>query len=201
MHRLLSLSNQTPSGESFRINTTNHITMNPIKCKAVGCRSNADHSAYFCTSCMVALGTERARSFPTAKEQLPLDAENVSQVTVPGRKDDTGKLDITLLFDDLPHALEAVTEVLQWAITKKEPIPYVRGSWKGVQPLQMRYRAAQLRHMLNAAKHTIAQGEASHLSRDHETNLLELAHIATDAMFQLEMACRELNGYVPPCTP
>ena len=113
---------------------------------------------------------------------------------VPGRKDDTGKLDITLLFDDMPHALEAVTEVLQWAITKKEPIPYQRGSWQGVQPFQLRYRAAQLRHMLSASKHTLTTGEPGHLSRDKETNLLELAHIATDAMFQLEMACREVSG-------
>lgn len=113
---------------------------------------------------------------------------------VPGRKDDTGKLDITLLFDDLPHALEAVTEVLQWAITKKQPKPYERGSWQGVEPFQMRYRAAQLRHMLNAAKAKVNGKVAeSHFARDHETGLLELAHIATDALFQLEMACREVN--------
>lgn len=126
--------------------------------------------------------------------QLPLAEEQVTSILVPGRKDDTGKLDITLLFDDMPHALEAVTEVLQWAITKKEPIPYQRGSWQGVQPFQLRYRAAQLRHMLNASKHTLTTGEPGHLSRDKETNLLELAHIATDAMFQLEMACREVGG-------
>lgn len=114
--------------------------------------------------------------------------------SVPGRKDDTGKLDITLLFDDCPHALEAITEVLQWAITKKQPTPYVRGSWQGVEPFQVRYRAAQLRHMLNAAKVGVLLGGSvpSHLARDQETGLLELAHIATDAVFQLEMACREL---------
>jgi hypothetical protein len=110
-----------------------------------------------------------------------------------GRKDDAGKLDITLLFDDMPHALEAVTEVLQWAITKKQPVPYARGSWQGVEPFQPRYRAAQLRHMLNAAKAALAGGAPSHLARDHETGLLELAHIATDAMFQLEMAVREIK--------
>jgi hypothetical protein len=111
----------------------------------------------------------------------------------PGRKDDAGKLDITLLFDDMPHALEAVTEVLQWAITKKQPVPYARGSWQGVEPFQPRYRAAQLRHMLNAAKAAIVSELPSHLARDHETGLLELAHIATDAMFQLEMAVREIK--------
>jgi hypothetical protein len=113
----------------------------------------------------------------------------------PGRKDDSGKLDITLFMDDLPHAVEAVTEVLQWAVTKKQPTPYKRGSWQGVDDFQRRYRAAQHRHALNAAKAKI-DGIAveSHLARDWETGLLELAHIATDALFQLEMACRELKA-------
>lgn len=112
-----------------------------------------------------------------------------------GRKDDAGKLDITLLFDDMPHALEAVTEVLQWAVTKKQPVPYARGSWQGVEPFHPRYRAAQLRHMLNAAKANIQTGGfiPFHEARDSETGLLELAHIATDAMFQLEMAVREIK--------
>lgn len=114
--------------------------------------------------------------------------------SIPGRKDDTGKLDITLLFDDMPHALEAVTEVLQWAITKKQPQPYDRGSWQGVKPFHLRYRAAQLRHMLDAAKESLATGVPSEFTTDHETGLLQLAHIATDAMFQLEMAVRELKG-------
>ena len=112
---------------------------------------------------------------------------------VPGRKDDLGKLDITLLFDDLPHALEAVTEVLQWATTKKEPTPYVRGSWQGVTPFQPRYRAAMLRHMLDSAKQKVALGVPIENARDAETQLLHLAHIATDALFQLEMSIRELN--------
>ena len=135
-------------------------------------------------------GNEQPQNFAQAE----LRRINAAESKVPGRKDDTGKLDITLLFDDMPHALEAVTEVLQWAITKKQPVPYERGSWQGVSPFQRRYRAAQLRHMLNAAK-AVVRGDAaqSHLTRDAETGLLELAHIATDAMFQLEMAIRELN--------
>ena len=114
-------------------------------------------------------------------------------VTVVGRKDDSGKLDITLFFDDLPNAIEGVTEVLQWAVTNKQPVPYERGSWQAVDNLQTRYRAAQLRHMLNAAKAKISTGAPQHLARDHETGLLELAHVATDAMFQLEMAMREVK--------
>lgn len=119
------------------------------------------------------------------------DLSHIKIVTA--RKDDGGKLDMTLFFDDLPHAIEAVTEVLQWAITKKEPVPYQRGSWQGVDMFQQRYRAAQLRHMLDAAKTAKTLGLDQHLTRDHETNLLQLAHVATDAMFQLEMACRDLK--------
>lgn len=112
---------------------------------------------------------------------------------VAGRKDDTGKLDVTLLFDDMPHALEAVTEVLQWAITKKQPVPYERGSWQNVPDFQQRYRAAQLRHMLDAAKASITGHVDSTHTRDAETGLLQLAHIATDALFQLEMAVRDIK--------
>jgi hypothetical protein len=114
--------------------------------------------------------------------------------TSAGRKDDTGKLDLTLLVDDLPNALEAVAEVLQWAVTKKKPKPYERGSWQGVEGLQGRYRAAGLRHELNAAKAVLA-GSVAHpeQARDAETGLLELAHIATNALFRLEMAVRAIK--------
>lgn len=111
-----------------------------------------------------------------------------------GRKDDGGKLDVTLLFNDLPHAIEAVTEVLQWAITKKQPKPYERGSWQHVPDFQRRYQAAQLRHELNRAKSAIAGKPET----DHETGLLELAHVATDALFRLEMAIRKTKGLNVP---
>lgn len=123
---------------------------------------------------------------------------------VAGRKDDADKLDVTLFFDDLPHAVEAVTEVLQWAITKKQPAPYERGSWQHVEDFGRRYRGAMLRHTLNRAKAfkadrghagTSADGKEP---RDAETGLLELAHIATDAMFMLEMAVRKTKGLPVP---
>lgn len=113
---------------------------------------------------------------------------------VPGRKDDSGKIDLTLLFDDCPHALEAVAEVLQWAVTKKQPKPYERGSWQGVEPFQERYRAAMLRHVLGAAKERLSNGLPIEQTTDHETGLLQLAHIATGALFQLEMAVRKIKG-------
>lgn len=121
---------------------------------------------------------------------------------VVGRKDDSNKLDVTLFFNDMPHAIEAVTEVLQWAVTKKQPLPYVRGSWQGVEDFQRRYQGAHLRHQLNRAKAKMLTFDP--ISRtdfepvDEETGLLELAHIATDAMFMLEMAVRKINGLPTP---
>lgn len=113
-------------------------------------------------------------------------------LSVPGRKDDSGKLDMTLL-DDMPRALMAVVEVMQWAITKKEPIPYDRSSWLGVHA--DRYRAAILRHRTAAAKQASAVGtEEARFQPDDETKLLHLAHEATSALMALENTLREIEA-------
>jgi hypothetical protein len=79
------------------------------------------------------------------------------------------------VLDDMPHAIEAVAEVCQWAITKKQPKPYVRGSWQFVDDFQRRYRAALNRHQLNKAKAHIASGMGPAAGdaepRDAETGL------------------------------
>lgn len=138
------------------------------------------------------------------KQSLFVSPPSEPAAPVAGRKDDGGKLDVTLFFNDLPHAIEGVTEVLQWAITKKQLVPYGRGSWQQVSDFQRRYQSAQLRHELNRAKSfkadlghagTSADGKEP---TDAETGLLELAHIATDAMFRLEMALRKRNGLPVP---
>ena len=109
--------------------------------------------------------------------------------TPTARKDDSGKLDMTLL-DDMPRALAAVAEVMQWAITKKQPAPYVRGSWLGVHA--DRYRAAVLRHNNGQGKQATAD-EAPRFTRDAETSLLHQAHIACSALMALENTLRELE--------
>lgn len=134
-----------------------------------------------------------------SKEGLYIEAYTKDAAPPTGRKDDGGKLDVTLFFDDLPHAIEAVTEVLQWAITKKQPTPYERGSWQNVDDFSRRYRGALLRHQINRAKALKGAvispaGEPT----DAETGLMELAHIATDAMFLLEMAVRKAKGLPTP---
>lgn len=145
----------------------------------------------------------RAASFafggPTAPPPTPVaptSAPAAPVTGVTGRKDDSGKLDVSLFFNDLPHAIYAVTEVLQWGITKKQPVPYVRGSWQHVPQFQQRYGAAQLRHELNRAIAKI-EGQTDEPT-DAETSLLELQHIATDALFRLEMAMRKAKGLPVP---
>lgn len=129
--------------------------------------------------------------FKLYQEPPTAGPEVVTERSRSGAKDDGGKLDVTLLFDDMPHALYEVVKVLQWAVTEKKPVPYERGSWQTVPELQRRYRAAQLRHTLNAAISRL-DTPAEHPT-DAETGLLELAHIATSALFQLEMVARELK--------
>lgn len=108
-----------------------------------------------------------------------------------GRKDDGGKLDMNLL-DDMPRAIKAVVEVMQWAIEKKTPVPYVRGSWLGVEP--DRYRAAIKRHERSAAEQATPEAPAR-LQRDSETALLHLAHTACSALMALENVLREQEGH------
>lgn len=107
-----------------------------------------------------------------------------------GRKDDTGKLDMSLL-DDMPNALKAVVEVMQWAVTKKQPKPYERGSWQGVHA--DRYRTAIKRHDRDACEQSLSTGVAARFEVDYETKMLHLAHIATSALMALENTIREMK--------
>lgn len=109
-----------------------------------------------------------------------------------GRKDDAGKIDMTLL-EDMPLALYAVAEVMQWACTQKQN-PYERGSWQYVQP--DRYRAAMLRHIFDAAREAKECNGKPAYMRDKESNLLHAAHVACSAMMHLELVLRELNESV-----
>lgn len=120
-----------------------------------------------------------------------VDNDSIPQKATPaGRKDDSGKLDMTLL-DDMPRALAAVVEVMQWAVEKKEPTPYERGSWLGVHA--DRYRAAMKRHDRDACQQS-TEYTPPRFERDKETKLLHLAHIATSALMALENTIREMEA-------
>lgn len=112
-----------------------------------------------------------------------------AQAAPAGRKDDSGKLDMNLL-DDMPRAIKAVVEVMQWAITEK-PSPYERGSWQGVHA--DRYRAAIKRHDRDACEQACGTDVPARFQRDGETKLLHLAHEATSALMALENTLREIE--------
>lgn len=130
---------------------------------------------------------------PSAETLVDNWASTLAQQAVVGRKDDGGKLDMTLL-DDMPRAIRAVVEVMQWAITLKKN-PYTRSSWLGVEA--DRYRAAIMRHMRDAAEQSSAGplNSVPRFQRDYETNLLHLAHVATGALMALENTLREMEQF------
>lgn len=144
----------------------------------------------------LALKEYRGRTGPGAhtgaKFILVARAAQAAASAPAARKDDSGKLDMNLL-DDMPRALKAVVEVMQWAITDKKPVPYVRGSWLAVHA--DRYRAAIKRHERSAAEQATApSAHAARFQRDDETQLLHLAHTACSAMMALENTLREMEA-------
>lgn len=130
--------------------------------------------------------------FDEARYELAHRCDAAPIAAPTARKDDSGKLDMNLL-DDMPRALKAVVEVMQWAITDKKPVPYVRGSWLSVHA--DRYRAAIKRHERSAAEQATApNAHAARFQRDDETQLLHLAHTACSAMMALENTLREMEA-------
>lgn len=119
-----------------------------------------------------------------------MQAVKDQQEAVMGRKDDSGKVQLDLM-EDLARAYKAVGEVLTWAVTKKQPQPYERGSWLNVSDFHNRYTGARNRHNTSVAIN-------GRFATDPETGLLELAHSATNAMFLLEKALRDLESSTPP---
>jgi len=90
-------------------------------------------------------------------------------IVEPGRKDDSGKRDWTLLPFD---ALEQVVLVLEHGARK-----YGRDNWKKLDNLEERYKKALMRHSVSVAKGN---------DLDPETNLPELAHIVCCCLFIMQ---------------
>lgn len=105
---------------------------------------------------------------------------------VVGAKYDSGKLLVSALFRGCAVGLEAVAEVLTFGAKK-----YAEDSWKTVPNAIKRYENALGRHFLAFNK-----GEEF----DPETGLPHLAHIATNALFLIELRKEAAQG-VPHTTP
>ena len=93
-----------------------------------------------------------------------------------GKKFDTDKPDVGLVFESFPRALIAVAHVAT-AGSKK----YSRGDWVFVNKAKERYNAAKGRHILKGYIQDI----------DPEFNFPEKAHEAWNALATLELFMRE----------
>lgn len=96
-----------------------------------------------------------------------------------GIKYDTGKVDMGLLFREVPYALEETSKALQMGSEK-----YGVGNWLKVEDGNSRYLSALVRHIT-----AYYQGEAI----DKESGLSHLAHAAVNAMFILDLEKRHDN--------
>lgn len=94
----------------------------------------------------------------------------------PGAKLDFGKVEVGLIFDDMPRALLAVAEIGTYGRHK-----YSKGGWKHVENGVERYTNAMDRHRL---QETIE-------GADQETDMLHAAHLAWNALARLELMIRE----------
>ena len=94
-----------------------------------------------------------------------------------GIKHDTGKNDMGLLFREVPYGLEEVTKALQMGSTK-----YGVGNWLKVEDGNSRYLSALVRHLTAYYK-----GEET----DPESGLNHLAHVATNALFLIDLEKRK----------
>lgn len=90
-----------------------------------------------------------------------------------GRKDDKGKLRWRLLRHSMTLALESVLRVLEYGANK-----YGEENWKLVEDGQRRYRDALDRHLAEIDKGIMT---------DPDTGEHHLAHVATNALFLLQL--------------
>lgn len=93
-----------------------------------------------------------------------------------GAKLDAGKVEVGLIFDDMPRALLAVAEIGTYGRHK-----YSKSGWKYVENGIERYTNAMDRHRLKEGIETV----------DLETEMLHAAHLAWNALARLELMLRE----------
>lgn len=95
-------------------------------------------------------------------------------------KFDEGKIDPTLILDDMPRAILALAKLGGWANAEK----YTRASWLTVPDAEQRYKAAQDRHRL-----ALAMGE----ELDPQSGMLHEIHEVWNALAKLELKLRRLE--------
>lgn len=89
-------------------------------------------------------------------------------------KNDKNKMRHSLLIEGVPNGLASVTEVLQYGARK-----YEDHGWKKIENNIPRYKEALYRHLMNL--------DGGLFSKDKESGLLHLAHLACNALILLEL--------------
>lgn len=116
-----------------------------------------------------------------ARAILEIDPKGLNQ-NDPGAKLDAGKVEVGLIFDDMPRALLAVAEIGTYGRHK-----YSKGGWKHVVNGVERYTNAMDRHRLKEGIESV----------DRETEMLHAAHLAWNALARLElMLCEQQSDAV-----
>lgn len=95
-----------------------------------------------------------------------------------GRKDDKGKIRYSLMVEGMPKALAKIVEVLEHGAKK-----YDVHNWQQVDNGIERYKEAFYRHVMNI--------DGGLFSKDKDSGLLHLAHIACNALFLMELMEKE----------
>jgi hypothetical protein len=90
-----------------------------------------------------------------------------------GRKDDSGKVDVSIFFEHFPRSIVAISKCSEYGANI-----YGRDNWKDVADGERRYAAAQGRHLLRRMK-----GETV----DKESGLPHLYHEVWNALAKLEL--------------
>lgn len=93
-----------------------------------------------------------------------------------GAKFDAGKVEVGLIFNDMPRALLAVAEVGTYGRYK-----YTKGGWREVASGVERYTNAMDRHRLK-------EGIELH---DDESGIYHAAHLAWNALARLELLIQQ----------
>ena len=150
-------------------------------CKSVGCTNNSITNSEYCLNCIAEQSSVFGTRYPyvTRNRQTVAanDASFRSDLSEEGAKDDSDKVDLTLITEDMPRALIEIAKVGMSGLKKG----YSRGGWLSVPNGIRRYKAAQMRHGLKPS-----MGE----EHDLESGLSHLAHEAWNAMAKLELYLR-----------
>ena len=109
------------------------------------------------------------------ESKIEMDPKGLKQ-NDPGAKLDAGKVEVGLIFNDMPRALLAVAEIGTYGRHK-----YTKGGWVHVEEGVERYTNAMDRHRLKESIENV----------DQETKMLHATHLAWNALARLELMIRE----------